>query len=308
MGSINSINPSLPDGVELKELLNKLRPLCWDAADILMAYARNEQPPHGFSKSLNIKEYKSGPVSAADLAVNTWLIEGLNTNFPYANWTVLSEETAKENDHKDISHIKEWIWILDPLDGTKDFIQGTGEYAVHLALVKDCRPYLGVVLIPEREELWFGIIGNGTWCENRIGERTSVKFSNRNKLKEMILVSSRSHRNKTLEKLIDRLDIASQKSVGSIGCKIGTILRGETDIYLSLSGETAPKDWDMAAPEALLLAAGGQFTHADLRPLIYSSRDFSQGGCLIATHGKKHSYLCKEIMNELSDIDPCYVV
>ena len=302
------MKPFLPDGVELNDLLEKLRPLCWGAADILMAYARNEQPPYGFSKVLNIEETSGGPVSAADLAVNSWLMKGLNSSFSSVDWYILSEETAKDNEVKNLSIASDWLWILDPLDGTKDFLSGSGEYAVHLALVKDHRPLLGVVLIPELEELWFGVVGQDAWCENRVRETLPFRFSNRKQLDEMILVSSRSHRDENLEKLIQELNIGSQKSVGSIGCKIGTILRGESDIYLSLSGNTAPKDWDMAGPEAVLLAAGGEFTHADLNPLIYNNEEFCQKGCLIASNGLNHSLLCNRALHELSILNPSFLV
>ena len=146
-------SPTLLAGINLEDVLKVLRPLSWGAADILRAYARGEQPPHGFSKALSVDNGGEGPVSAADLAVNQWLLDGLKESFPSADWTLLSEETAKEQLTEGQPLAAEWLWILDPLDGTKDFLQGTGEYAVHLALVHQQRPVLGVVLVPEREEL-----------------------------------------------------------------------------------------------------------------------------------------------------------
>ena len=86
----------LPNGISQEALLAALRPLCWGAADILRAYARGEQPPHGFPKALSVDDGGEGPVSAADLAVNQWLLDGLQAAFPTAGWTLLSEETAKE--------------------------------------------------------------------------------------------------------------------------------------------------------------------------------------------------------------------
>jgi 3'(2'), 5'-bisphosphate nucleotidase len=202
----------------------------------------------------------------------------------------------------------EWLWILDPLDGTKDFLQGTGEYAVHLALVHQQRPVLGVVLVPEREELWIGVVGDGTWCENRSGERTPVRFSERKVTNELTLVASRSHRDQRLEQLITALELGDSHAVGSVGCKVATILRGETDLYISLSGKSAPKDWDMAAPEAVLLAAGGAFTHADGRELTYNTGDVRQAGCLIASHGKAHATLCEKAARAMGLIDPGFQV
>jgi 3'(2'), 5'-bisphosphate nucleotidase len=298
----------LPAGVSKEVLLTELRRLSWGAADILRAYARGEQPPHGFQKALSVDNGGEGPVSAADLAVNQWLIEGLSGAFPDAGWTLLSEETAKEQLTEGEPLPAEWLWILDPLDGTKDFLQGTGEYAVHLALVRGNRPVLGVVLLPEADELWIGLVGDDAWCEDREGMRSPVRFSERKELPDLLLVASRSHRDDRLETLIGELQLGGSKAVGSVGCKVATILRGETDLYISLSGCSAPKDWDMAAPEAVLLAAGGRFTHADLRDLTYNTGDVRQAGCLIASHGKAHVALGERATRAMAEIDPGFQV
>ena len=298
----------LPAGVDKEALLTELRRLSWGAADILRAYARGEQPPHGFPKALSVDDGGEGPVSAADLAVNKWLLDGLSNAFPEADWTLLSEETAKEQLTEGQPVPAEWLWILDPLDGTKDFLQGTGEYAVHLALVRDKRPVIGVVLLPEADELWIGIVGEGAWCEDRQGERSPVRFSDRTEASDLILVASRSHRDDRLVKLIDALNLGGSKAVGSVGFKVATILRGETDLYVSLSGKSAPKDWDMAAPEAVLLAAGGRFTHADQADLTYNTGDVRQAGCLIASHGKAHADLERRAAQAMETIDPGFQV
>jgi 3'(2'), 5'-bisphosphate nucleotidase len=299
---------TLPAGIDQEALLQALRPLCWGAADILRAYARGEQPPHGFPKALSVDDGGEGPVSAADLAVNKWLLDGLSAAFPDADWTLLSEETAKEQLTEGQPVPAEWLWILDPLDGTKDFLQGTGEYAVHLALVRDKRPVVGVVLLPEADELWIGIVGEGAWCEDRQGERSPVRFSDRTAVSDLILVASRSHRDDRLVRLIEALELGGSKAVGSVGFKVATILRGETDLYISLSGRSAPKDWDMAAPEAVLLAAGGRFTHADQANLTYNTGDVRQAGCLIASHGKAHAELGERATRAMAEIDPGFAV
>ena len=298
----------LPVGVSQDALLSELRRLSWGAADILRAYARGEQPPHGFPKALSVDDGGEGPVSAADLAVNQWLLDGLSAAFPKADWTLLSEETAKDQLTEGQPVPAEWLWILDPLDGTKDFLKGTGEYAVHLALVRGRRPVLGVVLLPEADELWIGVVGEEAWCEDRQGGRSPVRFSERSDLADLILVASRSHRDDRLEQLIAAVELGGSKAVGSVGCKVATILRGEADVYISLSGKSAPKDWDMAAPEAVLLAAGGAFTHADGRLLTYNTGDVRQAGCLIASHGKAHAALENQAARAMAEIDPGFPV
>jgi 3'(2'), 5'-bisphosphate nucleotidase len=311
----------LPAGVDVDLLLEELRRLSWGAADILRAYARGETPPHGFPPALSVEHGGEGPVSAADLAVNRWLLDGLSQAFPQAGWTLLSEETAGEQLRAGEPLAAEWLWILDPLDGTKDFLQGTGEYAVHLALVRERVAVLGVVLLPEKEELWFGVPAPATdtsaaaaapageaWRENRAGERFAARLSPRLQLAELVLVASRSHRDERLERLLAALPLADTLAMGSVGGKVATILRGESDLYISLSGRSAPKDWDMAAPEALLRAAGGRFSHADGRPLLYNTGDVRQAGCLIASHGPAHDELCERARAALAGIDPGFQV
>ncbi len=314
MSTSTSAALGLPSGIGLDELLVELRRLSWGAADILRAYARAEQPPYGFPPALDVDHGGEGPVSAADLAVNRWLLDGLAQAFPSADWTLLSEETAKEQLTEGEPLAADWLWILDPLDGTKDFLQGTGEYAVHLALAYRGVPVLGVVLLPEMEQLWLGVVEAlaGTpgqaWCENRSGERTPVQFSQRRNLEDLVLVASRNHRDARLEQLLAALQLGDTKAIGSVGGKVATILRGETDLYVSLSGKSAPKDWDMAAPDAVLRAAGGAFTHADGRPLTYNNGDVRQAGCLIASHGASHAELCTKAEAAMANIDPGFAV
>jgi 3'(2'), 5'-bisphosphate nucleotidase len=306
-------SPALPAGISVEPLVAELRRLSWGAADILLSYARGETPPYGFPPVLSVQEGGSGPVSAADLAVNQWLLQGLEQAFPAAGWSLLSEETAQELLVPGEPLEAEWLWILDPLDGTKDFLQGTGEYAVHLALVRGGRPVMGVVLLPELEELWFGLVGAGdgageAWRENRAGQRFAPALSERRNLAELVLVASRNHRDERLEQLLAALPLADRRSMGSVGGKVATILRGESDLYISLSGKSAPKDWDLAAPEAVLLAAGGALSHADGRPLSYNDGDSQQAGCLIASHGLAHRELCERAGEALQAIDPGFAV
>ncbi|MBW3042429.1 3'(2'),5'-bisphosphate nucleotidase CysQ [Prochlorococcus marinus] len=303
-----SIDLVVPENVELTTLLDELRKLSWAAADVLMAYARGQEPPYGFPKSLTIEEGGDGPVSAADMAVNELLISGLKDNFTFQDWDILSEETTKEKTFHRTNYKKDWCWILDPLDGTKDFLQGSENYAVHIALAHKKKPKIGLVLIPERNELWVGIIGSGAWCENRNGFKKDISFSERLDISELVLVSSKNHQQSTLLNLLSTLSFSKTKRIGSVGCKVASILRGESDVYISLSGKTAPKDWDMAAPHALIEAAGGMFSHADGANLIYQKSDYSQSGCLIASHGKSHLNICKKAMKFFSKEEPKFKV
>ena len=94
--------------------------------------------------------------------------------------------------------------------------------------------------------------------------------------------------------------------MGSIGCKIASIVRGDSDIYISLSlpKKTAPKDWDFAAPEAILKAAGGAITNLDNEELSYGKSNFEQGGIIVASNNKiEHKSLCLEIKKVIEKYD-----
>ena len=303
-----SIDRFVPEEVELTTLLDELRKLSWASADVLMAYARGEEPPYGFPKSLTVEEGGDGPVSAADMAVNELLTSGLKDNLTFKEWDILSEETSKEKTYHRENYRKDWCWIIDPLDGTKDFLQGSENYAVHIALAYKRKPKIGIVLIPEKNELWFGILGIGAWFENRDGSKNHFSFSERLDISGLVLVTSKNHQQLILQNLLSTLCFAETKKIGSVGCKVASILRGEADVYISLSGETSPKDWDMAAPQALIEAAGGGFSHADGTNLIYQKTNYSQSGCLIASHGKSHQKICQKAMEFFSLREPKYII
>ena len=285
----------LPNNVDIHNLIHDLRLLSWEAADILIYYSKLLQDSD-FKKKIIKTTNLNDPVTLADLKVNEMIIQRIKENYKNINWEILSEENVK-NDSNSIDRNAEWIWVLDPLDGTKDFIQGTGNYAMHLALNFKQKPYIGFVLIPDKNQLWI-TDGKKTWCEKRDGSKYEpILLKNRN-LHEMTLVTSKNHGNETLRNLIQKINFCRVKIMGSIGCKIASIVQGESDIYicLSLPGKSSPKDWDFAAPESILRAAGGAITNLDNQELSYGKTSFEQGGIIVATNDKKtHGSVCYEI-------------
>ena len=117
-------------------------------------------------------------------------------------------------------------------------------------------------------------------------------------VQDMVLVTSKNHGNEILQTLIDKVNFKDVIVMGSIGCKIASILRGESDVYicLSLPGKSSPKDWDFAAPEAILKANGGAITNLDNEELKYGNNEYEQGGIIIASKSKKsHKLICIQI-------------
>ena len=168
---------------------------------------------------------------------------------------------------------------------------------MHLALNYKNKPFIGVVLIPEKNELWLSY-GKKVWCERKDGSIIYPNLSRVSALQKMVLVTSKNHRNQMLKSLIEQINFDQVNIMGSIGCKIASILRGESDIYICLSvpGKSAPKDWDFAAPEAILKAAGGAITNLNNEDLCYGRPNFKQEGIIIASNNlNNHKEVCAQI-------------
>ena len=287
---------SLPDGVNINNLIEDLRIYSWQAADILLNYSEKIKDVNSKNQVLKSLDL-SNPVTEADLEVNEMIINAITGKYSDIDWDILSEENVKKNS-KFEDFKSDWLWILDPLDGTKDFLQETGEYAMHLALNYQGRPYIGIVLIPSKNELWIAV-GGEVWCEKRKNKSFEKYFLDSNKsLDEMILVTSKNHRNDNLKSLIEKICFKKVINMGSIGCKLASIIRGESDIYISLSlpGNSAPKDWDFAAPEAILKAAGGAITNINNQDLFYGKPNFEQGGIIVASNNSLgHENICSQL-------------
>jgi len=285
----------LPSGVEITSLIEDLRIFSWEAADVLLYYSKILKDPKHKTDILQ-NDNNEDPVTIADLKVNNLIIKRINEKYKDINWEILSEENVKiESENYDPS--ADWLWVLDPLDGTKDFIQGTSNYALHLALNYKNKPFIGIVLIPEKDQLWISNVEK-VWCEKRDGSLIKLNPPHNKNLKEMVLVTSKNHRNPTLKNLIQKIDFKEVIIMGSIGCKVTSIISGESDIYicLSLPGKSSPKDWDFAAPAAILKAAGGEITNLDNKELTYGKAGFEQGGIIVATNNKtSHGSICFEI-------------
>ena len=293
----------LPPGINIHNLIDDLRIFCWEASEILLYYSKILKDPN-YKSNIIKNDNKESPVTLSDLEVNQLIIQRINQKYKDVDWEILSEENVKASPFN-FDKNAEWIWVLDPLDGTKDFIQGTNNYAMHLALNHKLKPYLGVVLIPERDELWFAYNGS-VWVEKRDGTKNKINAVKNKSLNEMVLVTSKNHRNESLQKLIQKINFKEVVIMGSIGCKIASIVRGESDIYISLSlpGKSSPKDWDFAAPEAILKAAGGSITNLDNKELSYGETNFEQGGIIIASNNNYiHQSICLEIKEIIKKYD-----
>ncbi len=206
------------------------------------------------------------PVTAADLASNRIITEGLSKLNP--NLPILSEETL-EIPYEERRHF-DYFWVVDPLDGTKEFIKRNGEFTINIALIHQNKPVLGVVYIPNTEGVYFAVKNSGAFkLEKGIETRiTCSRFSLRDK--GLKIPISRSHRNDATDKLFEGYNQPELIPCGS-SLKFLKLADGSFDIYPRI-GTTM--EWDTAAPQIVLEEAGGQILEWHTRkPLIYNKMD-----------------------------------
>ncbi|WP_218082487.1 3'(2'),5'-bisphosphate nucleotidase CysQ family protein [Anthocerotibacter panamensis] len=275
----------------LPHLIDLIRPIAWHASDILMDFY-NRAASQGNSTLKTTEKALDDPVTAADLAVSDYLAQALPEAMGTEEFFYLTEETINTVTYTE-RQSKPGTWLVDPLDGTKDFLLRTGDFAIHIGLVVAGRPVLGVVQWPVHEQFIWAYTGGGAFTEGRDGVAQPLHCNRTRSLAELSLVGSRTHRNRRLEALVQKMPYGAEQQMGSLGLKLAAIARAEVDYYLGLSGKSAPKDWDFAAPEVILTEAGGQMTFMNGDPLVYNKPDVSHFGLVIASNGIYHEALCR---------------
>jgi len=212
-----------------------------------------------------------GPVTEADLAVEKLLLEGLAATFP--DDPVLSEETRKRIDLP-----VQRLWCLDPIDGTREYVAGLGEFAVHVGLLEEGVPVAGAVAVPGHV-IWGG--RGGTWIEDAAGTRT-VSLASLADPARATVMHTRRHMTAALREMLDRIGAARYVAAGGIGFKVAQILLDRAHLMIHDRGTTW---WDSVAPAAILLAAGGTVTDASGELLDYAHDVRHRGGLLFAVPG-----------------------
>lgn len=281
----------------LDRYLDIAKTIVWDAVGLLLDFYHGKQ-------GVTVQYAADGPVTAADLAVNHHVLSRLKEAFPDPDFGYLSEENDKYAVRQEpLPH--PWVWVLDPIDGTRDFIERTGQFTLHLALLHHHQPVLALVAVPVQGILYSAIRGQGTFVE--FGQphpggfsAQAVRVSSRYQLEDLRLVIGRNRNYPRFAELLEVFPVKQYIWGGSLGFKMVQILQQSGEVYLSLSGTSAPKDWDLAAPDLILTEAGGKLSREDGSRLSYNQGDPSQWGCLIGSNGTCHATLCRSAINILN--------
>jgi 3'(2'), 5'-bisphosphate nucleotidase len=237
------------------------------------------------------------PVTEADRAVNAYLVRQFSQQFPGDG--MLAEESKD-----DLSRLeKERVWIVDPLDGTAEFIAHNGEFVIMIGLAVRGDPVAGVVYQPIDDLLFAAARGKGAFLES-YGERTRLRVSRETDIRKFRLVISRSHRPALVSAMLTHMGVQRERSIGSVGLKIGLIARGQAECYVHPSPGT--KEWDTCAPDIIVREAGGLMTDCWNRPLRYNQRDVLRRFGVLTSNRVRHAELTDIIGEVLDDagVDP----
>lgn len=210
-------------------------------------------------------EYKadSSPLTQADQAANGIIVSLLRERFP--QYAILSEE---EKDNKDRLN-QDYCFIVDPLDGTKEFLKRNGQFTVNIALAYQHRAVVGVIYVPVSGELYFAAEGFGAFRKTEDGKEEKLAVSDRREISSLRFVMSNSHGCQEMDDLIKKYKISRFVKVGSSlkGCMVAS---GQADVYYRFN---PTMEWDTAAMQCIAEEAGAVFRQMDGSLMVYNRED-----------------------------------
>ncbi len=242
-------------------MIENLQTLMLSARDI--AEQAGEKIMHVYQQDFDvIRKTDKSPLTEADIAAHRHIIERLSE---LADYPVLSEESAK----LPFTERSSWqtYWLIDPLDGTKQFVQRTDEFCVCIALIHQNQAVLGVIHLPVSKENYFACQGYGAY-KQRQGQ-AARKIQTRKLGSPCIAAVSRSHKGDATNEMLDKIGECELKVAGS-AIKACWVAEGKADIYPRL---WLTSEWDTAAAQCIVEEAGGLLTTLDLQPMRYNTKD-----------------------------------
>jgi len=244
-----------------------------------------------YNKKLEItSKGNNSPVTGADIASNKIICEELK-KFEYG---ILSEEETDNGERLK----KDRAWIIDPLDGTKDFIEKTGEFTIMIGLVeklKNCdfyKPILGVVYKPIEDIVYYAQKGEGAY-KTESGKAKRLKVSERKSPEELKMITSRFHLSPDIKKIANDLGIRYSVPCGSAGLKLGYIAEQKADLNINTSDKTY--EWDICAADIILNEAGGKLTDMKGKEFIYNKDNPRNEHGYVASNGIIHKKIIERI-------------
>jgi 3'(2'), 5'-bisphosphate nucleotidase len=272
----------------MQVLLDQVKGIASQAGDAIMAIYKTDYAQYE-------KDDKS-PLTEADLAAHHIIIDGLAA---ISDLPCLSEESG-EADGVDWAQRKTWhkYWLIDPLDGTKEFINKNDEFTVNIALIENGKAVMGVVYCPPLNRFYFAAKGIGAFRQNTNEAPFAINVaSDPVEGEAWKIVGSRRHGAEALEKFSEQLGKVETVSMGS-SLKLCLVAEGTAHLYPRLA---LTCEWDTGAAQAVVEIAGGQVLTPDLIPLVYGLKEELLNPYFIVCGS--HNERCLEIFQKLSKID-----
>lgn len=256
------------DSITAPRLQAELRAAC----EAAWAGGHAAMPFYGSARA--VAKEGGSPVTEADHAANGVIVQRLRAAFPAD--ALLSEETHDSLDRLSSGR----VWIVDPLDGTKEFLAQNGEFSVMVGLAVDGRAAVGAVYAPATGLLMYAAEGAGAWVLRDGGGAPEPLAAVSAAAGSLRFVGSRSHPDPLVVRMQEALQVAEVRPSGSVGIKCGLIAQGECDVYV----HPVPylREWDTCAPEIILREAGGAVVDCRGEPLRYNKADTRQPQGIVA--------------------------
>ncbi len=230
------------------------------------------------------------PVTQADRDANAAILENLRTAFPTD--AILSEETP--DDRARLANRR--VWIVDPLDGTRDFINRSDEFAIHVGLAVDGVAAVGAVYIPVAGVMYAASSAHGAW--RVVGDvRTRLHVAKTQELRALRVGTSKAYPSAALSEFLDAQRVERRVAMGA-STKLMAVAAGELDAVINLS--SGEQEWDTCAPEVIVREAGGTFTDASGTPFRYNQPDPKHYRGSIASNGACHAALVNALAPHVS--------
>jgi 3'(2'), 5'-bisphosphate nucleotidase len=253
---------------------------------ITLAHRAGEAVIAVYRKDFQVYEkVDESPVTDADLKANTIILEGLEKY----GYPVISEET-KDSEERLKS---DKVWIVDPIDGTKDFIDQTGEFCILIGLAEKGRSILGVAYQPTTKKTYFAEKGKGAFVQ--IADEKPIKLNvteTKDETKANAL-TSRHHLSERVVQILEKLNVVSYERCGSNGLKIAKIAEGAADLYFTQTDKMG--EWDNCATDIILREAGGMVTDIQGKDLQYNKKVPNNLYGVIASNGFLHPLIQSQL-------------
>lgn len=235
------------------------------------------------------------PVTEADRAANELICDRLATAFP--GTPVVAEESPPER-FADFRKF-ERVFFVDPIDGTREFVQRNGEFVVMIGVLEGERATASVIHAPVTGVAWAGLVGYGAFELGANGERAAIHVSTAATLAESRIVSSRSHRTSELERVLASLGAREVIQQGSAGLKGALVARAAAEAHVA--PRYAGQRWDVCATDALVCAAGGRVTDAYGRAVDYRAESLANDSGIVVSNGLVHDALLEHLARARSE-------